>query len=67
MAIGKGIHRLAEQPGFGPRKCLKCGELFPSTGPGNRVCSPCSFENRRNVNRTVQPTSAIKGSKGVQG
>jgi hypothetical protein len=24
-----------------PRKCLSCGEIFPSEHPGNRVCSPC--------------------------
>ena len=23
------------------RKCLGCGKMFPSTGPGNRKCPPC--------------------------
>lgn len=23
------------------RTCLRCGELFPSTGSGNRVCKKC--------------------------
>lgn len=23
------------------RKCLSCLRVFPSTGPGNRICGPC--------------------------
>ncbi len=30
-----------------PRTCLKCGRLFPSSGPGHRICPPCSQENAR--------------------
>lgn len=28
-----------------PRNCLKCHKKFPSTGPGNRLCVPCNYEN----------------------
>lgn len=28
-----------------PRTCLKCGRLFPSSGPGHRICPPCSRKN----------------------
>ena len=27
---------------FQDRRCLGCGELFPSTGPANRICGKCS-------------------------
>ena len=30
-----------------PRTCLKCGNLFDSDGPGNRICSPCHKKNSR--------------------
>ncbi len=30
-----------------PRTCLKCGRLFPSSGPGHRICPPCQRENAR--------------------
>ena len=30
-----------------PRACLKCGTLFLSAGPGNRICPPCRSENDR--------------------
>ena len=26
---------------YEPRKCLRCHEMFDSTGPGNRICSEC--------------------------
>jgi Holliday junction resolvase RusA-like endonuclease len=29
------------------RTCLKCGKVFPSAGPGNRICSTCGLENLR--------------------
>ena len=29
-----------------PRRCLKCGRTFPSTGPGNRICPDCAARNR---------------------
>lgn len=28
-------------PNYTPRKCLKCLQMFPSTGVGNRICQPC--------------------------
>jgi hypothetical protein len=24
-----------------PRRCLSCSSSFPSTGPGNRICTRC--------------------------
>lgn len=24
-----------------PRRCLRCGRMFDSHGPGNRICKPC--------------------------
>lgn len=30
-----------------PRSCLKCGETFDSSGPGNRICPPCQRSNAR--------------------
>jgi hypothetical protein len=33
--------------GAKPRTCLKCSKLFPSAGPGNRICPPCSRDNAR--------------------
>jgi len=27
------------------RKCLRCGEPFPSNGPHNRICTGCSDAN----------------------
>lgn len=29
------------------RACLKCGMLFPSAGPGNRICPRCGRDNAR--------------------
>jgi uncharacterized OB-fold protein len=29
-----------------PRTCLKCGQDFPSSGPGHRICSGCTGKNR---------------------
>jgi len=23
------------------RRCLMCGQMFPSAGPGNRICKKC--------------------------
>jgi Holliday junction resolvase RusA-like endonuclease len=38
----------ADVPGGAkPRTCLKCGRIFPSAGPGNRICPPCSRKNAR--------------------
>jgi predicted amidophosphoribosyltransferase len=27
------------------RTCLKCGKLFNSAGPGNRICKRCAKKN----------------------
>jgi Holliday junction resolvase RusA-like endonuclease len=35
----------AAQPEERSRTCLKCGKVFPSTGPANRICSTCGQEN----------------------
>lgn len=29
------------------RSCLKCGHLFDSAGPGNRICKRCAQINSR--------------------
>lgn len=34
-------------PDAKPRTCLKCGNVFNSRGPGNRICTPCRRENNR--------------------
>ena len=34
------------------RRCLKCGGMFASTGPGNRLCQKCNFQNTKVVDRT---------------
>jgi len=28
------------------RRCLKCDAAFQSTGPGNRLCPRCAYQNR---------------------
>ena len=28
------------------RVCLKCGETFASSGPGNRICAKCQHTNQ---------------------
>ncbi len=28
------------------RKCLRCGEMFWSQGPGQRICHKCRHSNR---------------------
>ncbi len=39
------------------KPCLKCGRLFASKGPGNRVCGKCNQKNiashRHRENYTV--------------
>ena len=30
------------------RKCLKCGKLFQSKGPANRICKNCNEINLKN-------------------
>ena len=29
------------RPGHKERKCLRCWGMFPSSGPGNRMCNDC--------------------------
>jgi hypothetical protein len=33
--------RFINAPTTTPRKCLRCDKVFDSTGPGNRMCTPC--------------------------
>ena len=39
-------------PKYTKRKCLKCEKLFPSTGPGNRICLQCAQSNSRAIDST---------------
>lgn len=32
---------------YTPRKCLNCGDEFPSLGPQNRICRPCKKNRDR--------------------
>ena len=34
------------------RKCLQCGQMFQSSGPGRRVCPTCS-KHRDELERSV--------------
>ena len=36
------------------RKCLRCQQVFPSLGPGNRICKGCSESN---ANVRMPPTN----------
>ena len=38
-----------KRPQSDPKKrtCLKCGKLFDSAGPGNRICRRCARRNGR--------------------
>ena len=45
------------------RTCLKCGKLFDSAGPGNRICQRCQQINdrlphspRRNCSNSAAPS-----------
>lgn len=42
-----------------PRRCLRCDQLFPSTGPANRICPPCTALNSRVSirNLDIRPTN----------
>ncbi|GIW56169.1 MAG: hypothetical protein KatS3mg082_2706 [Nitrospiraceae bacterium] len=51
---GKTVVRISEAATMAPltadpkrkkRKCLKCGQWFDSSGPGNRICRPCARIN----------------------
>jgi len=35
------------------RNCLRCNTSFPSSGPGNRICSICNNHNQRRRYMTV--------------
>ncbi len=37
--------QLKPPPVLQNRHCLKCGNQFPSSGPGNRLCVFCNREN----------------------
>jgi Holliday junction resolvase RusA-like endonuclease len=49
-----------------PRTCLKCGETFDSTGPGNRICTPCGRANAKlHLNEAqVQKQRGVKRHNG---
>lgn len=44
-----------------PRVCLKCNEVFPSLGPGNRICEKCEVKNRTECGKR-----AGEGSNGTR-
>lgn len=37
-------HPVRQVEGTTPRVCLRCGQVFPSWGPGNRRCRSCREE-----------------------
>jgi len=45
-----------------PRSCLKCGKVFNSSGPGNRICGACQRSN----DRLRLGESAIQKQRGVK-
>jgi len=49
-----------------PRTCLKCGKLFPSAGPGNRICKPCTKENNK-MRLTEDQLQRQRGAKLLNG
>lgn len=36
------------------RTCLRCGEEFDSTGPGNRICPYCKLLNEKDSKKTAK-------------
>ena len=45
-----------------PRTCLRCGLLFPSEGPGNRICASCrAINERQRISRVEELSSTKKG------
>ena len=42
---------------FTKRKCLPCGEMFDSWGPGNRICKQCKSTD---MYKSYQRTTSIK-------
>ncbi len=47
-----------------PRTCLRCGITFESTGPGNRICGPCSRGKEAGI-KTANRGASRKG--GING
>tara|TARA_R100001086_G_scaffold101173_1_gene50707 strand:- start:453 stop:647 length:195 start_codon:yes stop_codon:yes gene_type:complete len=39
------------------RKCLPCGKMFDSWGPGNRICKECKTSS---AYKDYYPTTSIK-------
>jgi uncharacterized OB-fold protein len=50
----KRLRDLAAQAELTPRNCLKCGEQFGSTNPGNRLCDTCNRANNKKVDRRCE-------------
>lgn len=40
-AKGQATRKAAEQSRCKERACLRCGDMFLSEGPHNRMCNPC--------------------------
>ncbi len=51
------------KPATTKRECLKCGKTFDSHGTHNRICIPCTSQNRAESKRQSTRTSHSK-SKG---
>jgi Holliday junction resolvase RusA-like endonuclease len=49
-----------------PRNCLKCGKMFDSLGPGNRICPRCQQANAR-VAISERELQAQRGQKRQNG
>jgi len=45
------------------RTCLKCDQLFDSTGPGNRICRRCQQINDRLPRLTEEQMQKQRGVK----
>lgn len=46
-----------------PRTCLKCGTLFDSVGPANRICRRCQKINARLPSFTAAQMQKQRGAK----
>lgn len=42
------------------RVCLKCGKMFSSTGPGNRICHKCHLSGRDRVLPRLRTSKVMK-------
>ncbi len=60
---------MAKRPQSDPKKrtCLKCGKLFDSAGPGNRICPRCGRRNgrRRITKAELQKQRGRKWHNGI--